>query len=140
MDNLTGIDVAKILESEIAKKMYADSFAPGMKELGKIGKDVVRGVRLFTLPFRLMGNLSERYDRYVRDVAKRVPQDQQVLSPANIAGPVFEKLRFIEDGSVLQEMFLNLLTASIDKRQQAEAHPAFPNIIESFGDDEAYFF
>ena len=140
MSEATGSDIAKILETKVVQRAYADGIAPAVKESGKIGKDIMRGLRLFTAPFRLMGNLSERLDRILERARKTVPPDQQAQSPANVAGPVLEKLRFIEDGSVLQEMFLSLLTASIDKRKQAEAHPAFPNIIGSFDDEEAFFF
>jgi hypothetical protein len=43
----------------------------------------------------------------------------------------------MEDDNILTELFLNLLSRSIDKDRQGEAHPAFVRIIEQMSSDEA---
>lgn len=82
-------------------------------------------------------NYRERLLRDLDQVRERVPIDRQVESPPEIAGPVIEKLRFLDPENTIRELFLNLLTASIDKERQSKVHPAFPKILEQLSRDEA---
>jgi hypothetical protein len=65
-----------------------------------------------------------------------VPEDRQVESSPELAGPVIERLRFLEEDNPLTAMYLNLLTTSIDKARQEEAHPAFGTTLNQMSRDE----
>ena len=135
VSDITGI--AKIVDSELAKKLYDDAISEPAKEAGELAVDVLKGVRCFTLPFRLAGTAMKRMLADLEACRKRVPDDRQVESPPEIAGPTIERLRFLEDTNPLRQMYLNLLTTSIDKERQGKAHPAFVTILNQMSRDEA---
>ncbi len=58
-------------------------------------------------------------------------------APPEIAGPIFEQLKYIDESNPLKELYLSLLTRAIDKERQSKAHPAFVRIIEQMSGDEA---
>jgi hypothetical protein len=133
-------NIAKILDSKTAEKLYDDMIAPGAKEAGTIGRQVVDGLGLFAGLFRLMSIARQRLDRWCETITNRVPPERQVEAPSMIAGPVLETLRFVDENSMCEEMLLNLLTAAIDMSRQESAHPAYPQIIRSLSAQEACFF
>jgi hypothetical protein len=135
INDLTGL--GKIIDSEVAKEAYKDGVADALKEVGGLAADVLKGLRCITLPFVLAGRWRERLLRDIEECRKKVPDERQVESPPEIAGPIIERIRFIEDTNPLRQMFLNLLTASINKERQRKAHPAFVMILSQMSRDEA---
>src|SRR5580658_3354989 len=93
-------DIAKILDSKTAGKVYDDMLAPTAKEVGEISQQTVHGLGLLAAPFRLMSILRVRLDRWYERVTSRVPPERQTEAPAMIAGPALEKMRFTEEGSI----------------------------------------
>lgn len=136
MEDLTGL--GKALDSEVAKRSYDDAVSPGAKELGQATADILKGLRLFTAPFQMMGSWQDRLTARLDRVRQSVPEERQVECPANIAGPAIEALRFEEDDSICGRMFEELLAKAIDKETQGIIHPAFPKIIASMSPEEAH--
>lgn len=135
MDDLAGL--GKIIDSKVAEKVYDDSLARPAKELGSLAADLLH---LIGSPVRLLRTFTDRAEKLVKDAVKKVPADRLREAPANVAGPILEKLRYCEDDSVFREMYLNLLTAAVDgERQQEDAHPEFPDIIGAMSASEAFF-
>jgi len=122
-------DLAKILDSEIVKKLYDDALVEPAKEVGGIATDLLKGLRCFTLPFVLMAKAKDRLLADLDECRRNVPEDRQTESPPEIAGPVIERLKFMDDSNPLRKILLNLLATSIDSERQALAHPAFATIL-----------
>jgi hypothetical protein len=139
MDDLP-FDAIKLLDTKTAEKFYEDAVSPPAKQIGGIGADLIKSLRLFTAPIQLLAACQDRLVGLLDDVRTRVPPERQVEAPASIAGPVLMNLRFIEDDNPLRALYLNLLARAIDKDRQKEAHPAFVKIIEQLSPDEAQFF
>lgn len=57
--------------------------------------------------------------------------------PPQILGPVIEAIRYEPPETELDQMFSELLSASMDQTRLKDAHPAFPSIIRSLSSDEA---
>lgn len=70
-------------------------------------------------------------------VIGKVPQDRRIKAHIQIAGPILEGLKYVEEDGIIAEMFLNLLSRAIDKERVSEAHPAFSEIIKHLSPDEA---
>lgn len=128
---------AEILETEVAKKAYDDALSSPIKEASGMATDILKGLRLFTAPFAMMANFRERLLETLEECRQKVPVERQVECPPEIAGPVIEKLRFLAPENELRQLFLNLLSASIDRERQSKAHPSFVNIIGQLSRDEA---
>lgn len=129
--------LANILDSKTAQKAYDDALSEAMSETGSALTDVVKTARLFTAPFQLAAGYQDRFRTWIDRVVRKVPEDRRVPAPARIAGPIFEELRYLDEGDSIAEMYLNLLSKAIDKERLNEAHPAFVKIIGQLSPDEA---
>jgi hypothetical protein len=67
----------------------------------------------------------------------KVPPQRRIDPKLQIVGPIYEHLKYMEDNSVLYELFEELLARSIDSERIAEAHPSFIHIISQLSHDEA---
>jgi hypothetical protein len=108
--------------SKVVAQVYEDALSPAMKELGNVAGWFIR----FLTPF-------------VPRAKKEVPPQFVVEPPLNVAGPVFENVRFVEDGTIHQELYINLMLKAIDSRAQADAHNDYPRIIAALSPLEAFF-
>jgi hypothetical protein len=135
MDEVTK-QLAAILDSKTTQKVYEDGLSAPVQEAGGLLTDVVKTARLFAAPFQVAAAYQDRFRRYLDRVVRRVPEDRQIPAPSQIAGPIFDELRYCEEGDVIAEMYLNLLTKAIDKERTDEAHPAFVKIIGFLSPDE----
>jgi len=129
--------IAKIVESEIAKQVYKQGLSGAVSQAGKLAEDVVKAARLFTFPIQILATLQDRIDATTKRAIDMVPAERQIESPPQIAGPVFEKMRFLPADDLLNQMFEELLARSIDRDRVNEAHPAFVHIISQLSRDEA---
>lgn len=135
MEDLPGI--GKVLDSKVAQRLYEDAIAPPAKQVGALSGDLLKTFRLFTAPLQYLASYQDRLDAWLEEVRQRVPPERQLEAPANIAGPVLMNLRFEDEHGPLKAMYLNLLTAAIDKDWKNAAHPAYVRIIEQLSPEEA---
>jgi hypothetical protein len=123
--------IGQIVDSEIAKESYKDAASPAMKELGALGKDAVKTFRLFTAPVQLLAAYQDRFSGFCDRVRNKVPEEFQQTAAANIAKPVMEAFAFTEDESPLMDMFEELMSKAIDKREASKLNPTFPDLIKN---------
>jgi len=126
-------EIMKYIPEDVIKKL-AERPA---EEAGSIITNAFKTLHLFLLPIQVGAAFQDRLKVHLDRVVRRVPERNRVQAPPHIAGPILENLRYLEEGNILAELYLNLLTRSIDGERQNEAHPAFINIIESLSPDEA---
>ena len=138
MEDLTGL--GKIADSQLVNKVYDDLVSGAAKETGELARDVAKAFRLFTLPLQLAATAQDRISIWLDQVRNRVPESRQVEAPPLVAGPVIRNLIFMENDNPLLQMYLELLTRSIDRERQDGAHPGFVSIIEQLSPEEALFF
>ncbi len=118
-------------------KVYEDLLRPSMKEAGDIVKNVIKAARCLLIPLDLLSAQQDRFQNYLKRIVENVDEENLVNAPARIVGKVYEELKYLEQDSILTELFLNLLTISINKTQQSKVHPAFPTIISQLAPYEA---
>ena len=58
------------------------------------------------------------------------------ISP-QIAGPVFESLKYIDEGSPFETLYLNLLAKAMNKETISQVHPSFAYKLQNISGDEA---
>ena len=127
-------DISKFFPGE---KVYEDLFQPSTQQLGDVFKNVVKTARFLLAPVDYLASQQDRFQNYLKRVAEKVPSENLVVASPQIVGKTFESLRYLEEDSILAEMFVNLLASSIDKEKHKNAHPAFPNILANISRDEA---
>jgi len=129
--------LAKIIDPATIDKFYEDLLADPLTEISTAATDVIKTARLFTAPFQILGAFQDRFARLLDRVVRQVPEENQMIAPSHIAGPIFERLKYLEEDNVLTELYLNLLARAIDRERIDEAHPSFVNIIGLLSPDEA---
>lgn len=130
--------VAKLTENI---PIYQDLVQPTAIEMGKNIHTVSKVVTVALAPVRGLVWGFERIEYYLSESLtkklEKTPDSEVDAPPMNIAGPVFEAMRFTSDEVELQNMFANLLANSMDRTTRSNAHPAFVEIIKNLNSDEA---
>ena len=129
--------LAEILDSKLVQKAYDEALSEAVSEVGGALVDAAKTVRLLTAPIQLAAGYQDRLRRWIDQTVRSIPEENRVPAPARIAGPVFEELRYLDDGDVIAEMYLSLLQKAMDKTAIDGAHPAFVKIIGHLSPDEA---
>ena len=135
MEDISG--VGKVADSKLANSVYDDAVSPAAKELGKVGEDVTKTLRLFTAPFQLAAVAQDRFEIWLNEVRRRVPLERQVEARSHVAGPALRAMLFMDEANPLAAYFLNLLSHAIDKETANDVHPAFVNVLEQICPQEA---
>lgn len=131
------IPVVKLDVTDIAKEVYADGASDLLKEAQKIGVDVLKTIRLALLPLQATAALQDHLARHISNALAKVPEGNRIPPIRSVALPIMESLRYQEDGELLTEAFINLLSATFDSERFGEAHPAFNKILGQLSSDEA---
>lgn len=135
MADIAGIGEA--LKSKIVEKAYDDAGSKPAKQVGELAEDVVKSARLVLFPFQIAAAIQDRLDRTLKRVADNVPIERQINPQLQIVGPIYEHIKYMDDNSILYELFEELLARSIDSERIKEAHPSFIHIISQLSRDEA---
>jgi len=129
--------LAKILDSKLVERLYDDALSESVAEVGDALTDTAKAARLLTAPLQLAAGYQDRLRLWIDRTIRSISEENRVPAPARIAGPVFEELRYLDDGDVIAEMYLSLLQKAMDKTALDDAHPAFVKIIGHMSPDEA---
>lgn len=65
----------------------------------------------------------------LRRVTKRIPPEALIEPRSSLAGPAIQGIAFTHEEPPLKQMYLELLSNSMDERHAGDAHPAFVEII-----------
>lgn len=130
-----------IIPKEVWLKFYDDAVAPSAKQIGNISAGLLQASTYLLNPMlRAMIESRERLTRDLETVCDAVPGERQVEADPQIAGPIFERLRYLDDSNKLRELYLNLLKAAIDSENRSEIHPRFVRVLEQISSDDALMF
>lgn len=121
----------RVINSEVAKRVYGDALSPAIKEIGGLAEDTLKAFRLFTAPLQLIAAYQDRFRHFCDRVRAKVPEPEQCDAPPEIARPVMEAFASTSDDSPLMQMFEELMVKAIDKRENKKLSPEFPAIIKS---------
>jgi len=130
-------DLDKLLPAKVVEQAYDDIASPSAKELGKAAVDLVKTARLLLAPFQLAAAFQDRFERVVERIRTRVPEEKQKPPPAEVVGPAFRQMQYLDEDNPLWLMFEELLTQAIDEDTTAQVHPSFVQLISQLSRDEA---
>lgn len=127
----------KIVKALPGEEIYKDLAQPAFRELGDAARNTVKAARFVIAPLDYLASQQDRWQRWLKRLAVKVEEDNLIPAHPQLSGPAIEGLRYLEEDSLLAEMFINLLARAIDKDRVNEAHPAFAKIISQLSPDEA---
>jgi hypothetical protein len=131
--------LAKAVPPEVIRDAYRDLAAPPLQQFGRFGEDFVKALRLALFPIQLLSAVQDRVEAYLNRAIRQVPEDRIVTPMESVFLPVVEKLRFQEEGNIITELYINLLSRAMDGERVSEAHPAFVGLIAQLAPDEVLF-
>lgn len=80
---------------------------------------------------------AEKFQQDISSKTSTIPPEQVVEPKSSIAGPALQGLAFTHEEPNLKEMYLSLLATAMDGRVEANAHPAFVEIIRQLSSEDA---
>ncbi|WP_394176568.1 Abi-alpha family protein [Thalassotalea litorea] len=123
-----------------ASKLAETMVEPAGKELGKVGADLIKCLRLITAPIQYGAHWQDRLELHFKNVLKKVPQEKRVVPPSSLVTQVAEQLKHFDEGDQVSELYINLLAKACNKETSSNTHPAFLNIISQLSPDEVFIF
>lgn len=137
-------DIIKGISTTIPK-IYEDGLQPATKAVGtglaKTGKILVDTVNTALLPLEgLVWGINAIRENVIQNVTEKLNKKNvtEIKTPnPRIAGSTLESLKYTAQETDLREMYMNLLTNSMDVASSDNVHPAFPEIIKQLTADEA---
>jgi len=131
-------EIATSVAMELAKQLpLKEALSPPARQAGQILEDFIKTISLVLAPIQLLGALQDRLRHFIDRSIREVPEERRVSPPPQILGPVLEAIRYEPPDTDLDQMFSELLSASMDESRLKDAHPAFPSIIRALSSDEA---
>jgi len=131
------VGLGEALKSKVAEKAYDDAFSKPAKQLGEFSEDVLKTLRLMLFPFQIGATVQDKLNDTFKRAVDKVPSERRIVPQLQIVGPIYEHIKYMDENSILYELFEELLARSIDFDRIAEAQPAFINIISQLSRDEA---
>ena len=129
--------IEKIVNSKVAEKAYDDGISSPLVEISKVSVDVVKTARLLLAPLQLAATFQDRFEVFLANLNKRVPEDKMVQIPAELSSVCFDKMRYLDSNNPLWEMFEELLIKASNNESQPLVHPCFGTLISQLAPDEA---
>lgn len=131
-------EISEIVKSapKVIEEAYSDGVSDTLQEASKIGVDALKTIRLMLFPLQFGAMAQDRLAKYIAKSIDSVSPEDRIEPAESLAFPLADKLRFQEEGSLLTEAYLNLLSRAMDRERVGEAHPAFVNIISQLCPDE----
>jgi hypothetical protein len=121
---------------ELAKAVYSDAVAGTLRQVGKMGEDVAKTVRLALFPIQFTAAMQDRLAAYIDESMRKVPESRRAAPPQSMFLDVCERLRNCDPAELSAKLYVELLARSMDKERIGEAHPAFVQIVWQLAPDE----
>lgn len=128
------LEITKEVAKDVAKDVYNDGVKGTVVQTGEIIESVV-GLfnNVVFYPVKKANALFkyklEDFKNELEQKLSSIPEEKLVEPDLMIAGPALEALKYTYDKDELRNMYLNLLTSSMNKDIKDKAHPSYVEII-----------
>lgn len=127
--------------TKLTPEIYKDLVKPAAKEVGVVAG---RSAKALLSPVRAFLWSWERIEQLVVDGVNRridkIPEEQRKTPDPEIAVPLIQALTYTAQNDTLREMYLNLLTNSMDTAMDKNVHPSFVDLIKQMNALDAKVF
>lgn len=121
----------------LKKAVYVDLLRPSVQQIGDVLKSTVKVARFAFAGIDYLAAKQDRWQNFLAKVAAGTDSKKLTNAHPQITGPVIEGMAYIDEDSIIGEMFVKILRKAIQNDSQDQAHPAFPKIIQQLSEDEA---
>ncbi|MFJ5159458.1 Abi-alpha family protein [Pantoea sp. NPDC088449] len=138
MDKET-LDLIQSIPKDVWLQLYNDAPKPMLRQFGKLGEDLAKTLRLITFPVQCTAFIQDRIDEGFKRAIQKVPEERRVTPPEGLILDIADKLKHHDSETLVGKLYVELLSASMDRERNNQAHPAFLPIIGQLSSDEALF-
>lgn len=139
--NLISKTVESLGLNQVVPTVYQDTLQPLAKQAGKALETIGRTVNVALAPIKVLVSgiewLEKDVEKRLTEKMEEIPQERIRTPQPTIAGPALEALRFAVNEPSLRDLYINLISTSMDVETAYKAHPAFVEIIRQLTPDEA---
>lgn len=125
----------------LTPEIYKDLAKPAVQEVGSVAG---RTVKALLSPIRGMLWGWEQIEKIVEEGVKerfeKIPDDRKKSPNPEIAVPLIQALSYTAQNETLREMYINLLSNSMDLNMDKIVHPSFVEIIKQLNSLDAKVF
>lgn len=145
MDENQAMVIAGQVAVEVSKEVYGDLAKPSVVQAGQIFETIF-GLfnNVFLYPVKLANTQFkyklQAFSEELANKIKDIPSENIVQPPLYIAGPTLEALKYTYDTKELKEMYLNLLSSSMNSEKSKLVHPGYVDIIKQMSPLDAKLF
>lgn len=137
--NKETMDLINSVPKEVWLQLYNDAPRGALQQFGKLGEHIAKTIRLVTFPIQYAAHVQDKVDRGFQRALESIPEECRITPPESLMLEVAEKLKYHPSESLISELYIDLISASMDKTKSKVAHPAFLHIISQLSTDEALF-
>lgn len=129
------VEIMTEVAKEQSKEIYNDGFKGATQEGGQALETIVglfNNVILYPLK---KANITfkyklEQFEDDLKENMRKIPEENIIEPSLSVVGPTIEALKYTIDTEDLREMYMNLLTSSMDIDKIKYAHPSYVDIIK----------
>lgn len=128
---------------KVAPQAYDDGLKPAVKETGKAFGTITGTLNTLLMPLKCLNAkiayLEEEFISNLHNKTKDIPPERLVEPELSIVGPALEDLKYSLSEEDIKNLYLNLLSSSMDSNSSKKSHRCFVEIIKQLSPVEARF-
>lgn len=129
---------------ETPNNIYKDALQPSVQEIGTALQTISQTLNTFLIPLRALNETIDiKYRKFIEDLstkASSIPKEKLCSPELATVGPALMDVAFSLDEETIREMYLNLLTQSVNSINSTTNLRAFTQIIKQLSPFEARLF
>ncbi|MCW0974378.1 DUF4393 domain-containing protein [Pantoea sp. JV6] len=132
------LDGLKAIPPEVIEDAYKDGVKGPLVQLGLFGEQILKTLRYLTYPIQAAALRQDLIDRRIAEALSDVPESQRITPRDSLILEVADKLKYQVTDNLVSDMYVDLLSASMDSERVKLAHPSFIHLISQLSSDEAF--
>jgi hypothetical protein len=128
---------------KVVPQIYNDGLKPSVQEVGKVLVTVTGTLNTLLSPLKLLNaTVSYREEEFIKklhDKTKNIPPERLIEPSLSIVGPALEDLKYSLDEEDIRNLYVNLLSSSMDLATSKNVHRCFIEIIKQLSPVESRF-
>lgn len=131
-------DALKAIPPEVIVNAYNDGAKGPLVQMGILGEQLLKTLRFFTYPIQAAAHRQDLIDRRFAEALASVPDPHRIVPNDGLVLEVADKLKYQINDNLISDMYVDLLSASMNSQKANLAHPSFIHLISQISSDEAF--
>lgn len=131
-------EALKAIPPEVIVSAYNEGVKGPLTQVGTFGEQILKTLRYLTYPIQAAAHRQDLVDRRFAEALATVPEPQRIVPNDALILEVADRLKYQIKDNLISDMYVDLLSASMDSDKVNLAHPSFIHLISQISSDEAF--